>query len=485
MSTAASAAEELRRRSAKKALLRIRRDPVKFCETVLGDHMWSKQREILESVRDNKRTAVRSCHGVGKTATAARAFLWWMAAFAPHAMVVTTAPTWRQVRDLLWREIAKAYGQSGGFFDGKLTETRLDFAPDWFAVGLSTRQPENFQGYHSENLLFIGDEASGIMPPIFEAAEGFLTAGNARVLLIGNPTQVTGQFYDAFHRERALWNTIHISAADSPAFTGEEVPDRLARVLISRDWVEEKEVKWGAESPLYHVRVLGNFPKQGDRNVVSLVHIENAQNRDLEAEWPHFISCDVARFGNDETVIAGRQGKKVEILRVIHGADTVAVAAAVLEEADKYCSDIHGKPKIVVDDVGVGGGVTDQLRASNRGYSVVGYNAGAAPAEKNQGEGGYPNARSELWFEFAEDWLPDLDLPVDDQLAQDLLAPEYSYDSKMRRVVEPKDETKKRLGRSPDRADAVLMLFSRAALSAASTVVPQGLSQPGGSKWRR
>lgn len=477
----------------------IRRDPVAFALEILRFKAWSKQRLILESVRDHHATAVRSSHGVGKTASAAVAILWFLAAFAPEALVVTTAPTWRQVRDLLWREIAKLHARAAGFLDGELTDTRLDFAPDWYAVGLSTNQPENFSGYHAANLLLVVDEASGVKQPIFEAAEGFLTAANAKVLLLGNPTQIGGEFYSAFHSQRALYNTIHVNVFDTPAFTGEEIDDDVARVLPSREWQERMRVKYRVPeelergqtadgkkariNPVYQVRALGQFPDQGERVVVPMFEVENAQAREAEPEYPAMVSCDPARFGDDETVIAVRRGNQVRIADVRQGQDTMATAGTLLQVAKEATDPIRGKPVIVVDEIGIGGGVIDRLREVGE-FRVVAYNAAAAPAEENDVIGGYPNARSETWFEFAEDWLPDLDLDADEDLLADLCAPEYSINSKGRRVVEEKEETKKRLGRSPDRADAVLMLFSRAATAGAISAMPTGIKQPGGSKWR-
>lgn len=487
---------------------RIRGDPVWFAREILGFHAWSKQREILESVRDHEATAVRSSHGVGKTATAAEVVLWFLAAFGPEAIVVTTAPTWRQVKDLLWREIRKAYKRGEGFFGGHITETRLDFAEEWYAVGLSTNQPENFQGYHSAHLLFVVDEASGVKQPIFEAAEGFLTAVGARTLLIGNPTQIGGEFHSAFHGSRSLYNTIHVSAFDTPAFTDEAVPEKVLRVLPTRAWVERMKTKYrvtdeqergGAGvrlNPVYEVRVLGQFPSQGERAVVPMYEVENAQAREIDLkppddadapqpDWPRVISCDVARFGDDETVIALRQGLQARIVEVIQGQDTMATAGMLVRYARENMHSKMGRPIIVVDDAGVGGGVTDRLReiAKEEGesFKVVTFNAANAPAESNVNE--YPNARSELWFEFAEDWLPELDLDFDEDLLSDLCAPTYDMDSKGRRVVEPKDETKKRLGRSPDRADAITMLFSRPVQAGMNMRVPSGPPQAGGSKW--
>lgn len=493
-------------------------DPVGFARDVLGFHAWSKQREILESVRDNPATAVRSSHGVGKTATAAEVVMVHLAAYGPDALVVTTAPTWRQVRDLLWREIRKAYKRSEHIFGGRITETRLEFSETWYAVGLSTNQPENFQGYHSQHLLFVVDEASGVSQKIFEASEGFLTAAGARTLLIGNPTQVGGEFYEAFRKPK-LYNTIHISVFDTPAFTGEVVPKHVLQVLPAQDWVDRMRAKYGVEkedergdtgvrlSPVYEVRVLGRFPSQGSKAVVPMFQVENAQAREqpmpteelrpestdelralYEGTWPTVIGCDVARFGEDNTCITLRQGNRVRIVEVINGQDTMATAGSLAKLARENQHPLYGKPTIAIDDTGVGGGVTDRLREIARDdpegaawSRVIAFNGGNSPAEANKRE--YPNARSELWFEFAEEWLPDLDLDDDEDLLSELCAPEYEMNSKGQRVVEPKAETKKRIGYSPDRADGVMVAFCRGVSAAHSAVAPSGPVTPGGSRW--
>ena len=256
----------------------IRRDPVGFVGEVLRCELWSKQREVIESVRDHRRTAGRSAHGIGKTRAAAATLLWHLAAY-PGSRVVSTAPTFSQVRELLWREVAVMVAAADGFFDGQLTDTRLELSADWFAVGLSTDRPERFSGHHSERLLLVVDEASGVDEAIFEAAEGFLTSEHARVLLIGNPTTLAGTFHRSFHAERALWNTINVSALDAPAFTGEAVSETVLRRLVTREWVETAAKRWGGQSPLYQVRVLGEFPSSADDTVCPLAEVEAAQRQ--------------------------------------------------------------------------------------------------------------------------------------------------------------------------------------------------------------
>lgn len=432
-------------------------NPVGYAREILRFEAWSKQQEILEAVRDHPRVAVRSSHGPGKTATAAQVALWFLRVFT-NSRVITTAPTWAQVEQLLWREIRAGVARATRDEFPTASATKLELGVEWFAIGLSTNEPERFQGHHADHLLLVVDEASGVDEKIYEAAEGFLTAEGAHILLVGNPTRIGGQFHRAFTTERATWHTIHISTEDTPNYTDEVVSPEVARSLPRKGWAEEKAKAWGVGSPMYQVRVLGNFPSQAADTVIPLHEVEAAQQRELPAD-PMMdkvtIACDVARFGDDETVIGTRIGPQVRITRSYVGKATTETAGYILAEARKYAPPAVS---IVIDDAGVGGGVTDIVRErlaqdpQLRQIPVRPFNG----AEKAYDPDSYPNRRSEVWFALQER-LPELDLDPDEQLAADLTAPVYRMDSSGRRVVEPKDETKKRLGRSPDRADMVLM----------------------------
>lgn len=233
-------------------------DPVWKAKNLFGFEPWSKQREILKALRKHKRVAVRSCHGVGKTATAATAVLDFMT--EGPCRVITTAPTWSQVEQLLWREIAVRHSKIPGGKDafGKIFKSSLEVRSDWFAMGLSTDKPERFQGHHSPRMMLVVDEASGIDEAIYEASEGFLTAEEARVLLIGNPTRPTGTFYKAFQKDSG-WYPVHMSAFDAPCFTGERVSKEAQRALITEEWVQDAKQQWGEDSAAYKIRVLGEF----------------------------------------------------------------------------------------------------------------------------------------------------------------------------------------------------------------------------------
>ena len=390
---------------------------------------------------------MRSCHGVGKTRTAAWAALWFLLTHF-DSRVVTTAPTWRQVKDLLWSEIAKAWGASRIPLPDKPLTTTYHLTPDWFAVGLSTDKPEQFQGYHANDLLVIVDEASGVEQTIFDAIEGLMATQGARLLLVGNPTQLAGTFYQAFRSP--LYHTIHISYQDSPNFQGQGV---VRPYLITPEWVEERRTEWGEQSPLWQSRVLGDFPTQGEDTLIPLAWIEAAQTRypEMPAGEPVALGVDVARYGADSTIIVERIGPRARVIAVHHGLDTMAVAGEVANA-------LRIRPGVTayVDVVGVGAGVVDALQ--EQGLPVEGLNAGSSPRDSEQ----FINTRAE-WFwglreRFREGTIG-ID-PADDVLAAHLACLRYKYDSRGRLHIESKDDMKKRGLPSPDRADALMLAFA-------------------------
>lgn len=464
---------------------RIRSDPIGAAHHMFGFDPWSLQREAIQSVWHYPRTAIRTGNGLGKTAVTfgviAPAFL----IAHPNSIVVTTAPTWRQVKELGWREFRRSWGvmRQRMAANPQMREvpippcltTSVDLGEQWHAFGMSTREPEAFAGIHARRVLFIADEASGVDERIYEAGEGFLTGAHARVLLIGNPTQPAGQFYRAFTSERGAWNTMHISAFDSPNFTAEgaTLSQAAQDALIGPDWVADKAKRWGIDSPLYQVRVLGNFADQSDDTIISLVAVENAQQREWELEGtparPHDllahprvdISCDVARFGSDDTVILRKRGQKVETVRVYHGRDTMTTAGYCLAAVRSALAQpaVHDV-RLIVDDDGVGGGVTDRLRETMKAelqtdrVALVAYHGGAQAIRPER----FTNKRTESWFR-AKWAMPTLDIPDDDEMAADLVSVKYKMTSSGQIQAERKEEVKKRLGRSPDRGDALVMLL--------------------------
>ena len=178
-------------------------DPIGFCRDILGVELWHAQADALSSIISNERVAVKSGNGLGKGFLSACAVLWWTWTRKP-CTVITTAPTSRQVRFVLWRQIRRLYNAAVVPLGGQMLEQRWELAPDQYAMGITAADATSFQGFHSEALLVVVDEAAGVSEEIYEAVDSMATAGNPRIILIGNPTTVNGGFFRAFHRERSL-----------------------------------------------------------------------------------------------------------------------------------------------------------------------------------------------------------------------------------------------------------------------------------------
>ena len=424
------------------------RDPVRFVRDALGGDPWSKQVQILEAVRDNKRVAVRSGHGLGKTRCAAYCVLYWLYTH-PGSIVITTAPSWHQVENLLWREIRAAHEAAPLDLAGQRFVTRLELATDWYAIGLSTDLPERFQGFHSEHILLVVDEASGVNQAIFSAAEGFLTTPGARVLLIGNPTQLSGEFYQAFRSP--LYHKIHISAYDSPNVTGEG--DRP--YLVSPEWIEDHRRMWGEESPLWYSRVLGQFPEQAEDALIPLSWIEQSMQREAPeaVDAPCILGVDVARHGSDASVIAVRRGDSIVALQRTRKQDTMTVAGWVIDHARR-----HGASEVRVDADGLGAGVYDRLK--EQGIPAVEMRGGMQARDAEQ----FANCRAEWYWGLRERLDPGQGgtaaLPRDEVLLGQLAGLKVQYTSRGQVKIESKDDMRRRGLPSPDEADAIMYAFA-------------------------
>lgn len=366
------------------------------------------------------------------------------------ARVIVTATTNPQIRNIFWRELRIRASRALIPFPHVPEMPGIGMRSDDGTkeiIGLSTKEAERMAGFSGQNLLFIVDEASGVPEHIFEAIEGN-RAGGARIVMLGNPTQPSGTFFDAFHSKRELWRTLHISSWEA-ARMKHHIPG-----LATETWCEEKLLEWGQSDPRYQVRVEGNFADSSEMSVVPLHHVMAAQGRfDEQRETGMLmLGCDVARFGDDETVLAVVRGKRLCELVTASKLDEVAVAKLVVETAARHRVAGEPAPEVKVDACGVGLGVLSILRNAE-GLRAIGVNAGD-PADNPED---FKNKRSQLWFGLAE-WLSSGGaIPHDAKLEADLLAPQFSFDPRGRRRVEAKDDIKRRLKRSPDRADALAL----------------------------
>lgn len=429
---------------------RIRRDPAGFMRSFLSFEPWEKQVDIAESVRDHRRTAVKSCHGAGKSALAARIVIWFLHAFH-SSIVLTTAPTQNQVRNILWRNINAAYAGKARPLLGRCLQTQIDIAPDWYALGFKSEDTaaDRFQGFHAENALVVIDEAAGVDDRVYEALDAVMTSEAARMLLIGNPTNPVGEFNAAFSSNRALYNTITITADDTPNIKA----GRTVRpYLITQAWIDDAIEKHGVDSPYVQARVHAQFPAISDRNLIPLAWIEAANARVIEEKTGTYeAGLDVARMGDDQTALCIRCGPTPILETFWSGLDTMETVGRVRN----VLSDFPPMHALKVDVIGIGAGVADRLREA--GYPVVEVNVARASSDPEK----WPNLRHELWWEFRELFRTGgIAGPIDDVTMGQIAAPRYRYDSRHTHpIVESKDEMKKRGQRSPDRAEAMMLAF--------------------------
>lgn len=418
--------------------------PQFFLTKVLGvDTLTPQQLQICDSIKANKRTAAPSGHGIGKTHLAARLALWFLFSY-PHSKVLTTAPTWHQVENLLWREIRKAYQDSLYPLGGSLLQTELNIDEDWFAIGLSTNDAIRFQGIHASRVLIIFDEATGVAGEIWDAAEGVAVGNNDRFLAIGNPTDPTSQFKHVC--DSPLWNVIHLNAEEHPNVLEER---EIIPGAVTKEWIDERLQEYGGkDTALYRARVLGKFPEQGDDMLISLADVERAQERWVRPSGTaQALGVDVARYGSDETV-------EIEIYQNGVVAEPKAIRGQNLMETAGRIKASYALKK-AVDDSGLGGGVTDRLQEQK--VEILPYIAGEKAIDSER----FINRRAETWWVIREMLKKDeLDLPPDNKLAADLTNIKYTYTSKGQIKLESKDDVKKRLGRSPDRGDALAIALA-------------------------
>ena len=433
--------------------------PVEFATDILGVELWSKQREVLNSLVDHRRVAVKSGNGLGKGFCAAVALLWFLHVHKNAAIALSTAPTFRQVRHVLWRQVHRLYRPSAKLLGGKMLDTRWEISDERYAMGLSAENADQFQGFHSPNMLIVVDEAEGVSDEIYEAIEAVMTAADPLLLLIGNPTTVTGAFRRAFYEERQLYHNITISALDSPNV---QAGKTVVPGLTSAKWVEERRETWGEDNPIFRARVLGEFPDQAEDTLISLSDLEAAASRWAAGETPEtlgdapqevVLAVDVARFGSDRSVILRRQGNRVADIRTFRDMDTMQlagwVAAAIRETSPE---------RVCVDEIGVGAGVVDRLK--EQGHPVKGINV----ARRARQERLFVNVRAEGYWRLKELFASgEIAIPNDHQLMGELAALRYSFDSQGRVLMESKEAMRQRGLPSPDKADALMLAFLESA----------------------
>jgi len=439
--------------------------PIWWIREVLGHEPWQKQVEIIESVRDNRTTAVKSCHAAGKSFTAADVSLWFLYTHKP-SIVLTTAPTDRQVRGILWKEIRKSFKRAKYPLGGTILTQELKLSEDWFAWGFTAPDydPDRFQGFHEIYLLVVADESSGVSDGIFEGIDGVLTSEQARLLMIGNPTNPTGRFAKAFKSPDT--NKISISAFETPNFTefgiseqdilqntweNKVTGDLPAPFLVTPRWVHERLHEWTVSSPLWQAKVLARFPEAGNDTLIPLHLVEAAVDRQLSRIRPLELGVDVARYGSDETVIMLRQGPVARIIKIMPTSSTMEVAGEVIRALRET-----GASSAKIDAVGLGAGTYD--RVEEQGFPAEEMQSGAAASDPER----FANARAEWYWGLRTRFeTGDIDIENDAMLISQLSNIRYKINSRGQIIIESKEDMKKRGISSPDRADTLMLTFAK------------------------
>lgn len=497
-------------------------DPGVWARERLGDVLWSGQLRILNAVRDNRKTAAPTCHEVGKSYDAGILAAWWIDTHkAGEAFVVTTAPTQPQVEVILWKEIGRAHQR--GKLAGRVntTDWRIpvtingEVREEIVAMGRKPNDysPTAFQGIHAPFVLIIVDEANGVRG-LWSALASLMANDNSKIVAIGNPDDPSGEFYESC-LPGSGWTVVHLSAFDSPNFTGEELPEKILRQLVGRIYVEECRAKWArswnwvdAEGntlepetvgergpvggvrcvppadgkmedthPFWQSKVLGQFPVQtAAGSLIPLTWIRAAQERTLKPTGMNELGLDVgASEDGDPSCLGHRIGPVFRVLYEERQPDTMKTTGRLLQHLfDKRIGALRAK----VDYIGVGRGVVD--RSKEQGHPVHPISVGEAssilnclscrhewdsafiPTEQCPKCGSkatqavFANLLSQLWWDVRgifERGEIDID-QRDEQLASELLMVVWEPNSKGQTKVFYLD------GPSPNRADALMLTFA-------------------------
>lgn len=431
-------------------------DPVAWARQRLGVTLWSMQGKVAQSVVQNRYTAVPSCHATGKSFNAGGVLApWWIDTHDPGtAFVVTTAPTDSQVKSIMWRELRRSHrkGKLGG---------RVTLDAQWYLteigdelVGIGRKpndyNPDAFQGIHQRHILIIIDEANGVPKSMYDAVDALATNEHARVLAIGNP-DTPGSHFETICKPGSGWNVIRIPYDLTPNFTGEEVPDGLELDLISEVWVEERRKRWGVDSPLFTSKCLAQFPDISDDTLIQPSWVYAAQDREIGVKVHGQAGFDIARYGVDQTIgYRYRNGNVSECLAVSQ-ISTVKTSNHIRRLAKGWQDEVT----IVIDEVGVGGGVVDNLLEEN--YPISPFNGGHTPVVEVDK---FVNCRAEAYWHLRQLFeRGEMDIPKhDDVLAAQLTSIKWFVNSKGKIGIESKEDYMKRMRTgSPDRADALSM----------------------------
>jgi hypothetical protein len=432
-------------------------DPAYFLQEVLGipkTGLWEGQHRICEAVANNRRVTVPSGHALGKDFLGGGLGLWFLYSFVP-SVVIYTAPSIRQVKDVMWKEMLMKYEKRKIDLPGKLTMLNLKVAEGHFMTGFTTKETKGqtgkFQGYHSPNILIIVSEAQAVDDVIFEEIEGLMTSNNSKLLLLFNPLRSVGKAARSVTEEE--YKTVRLNCLDAPNYKERK---EILPGVVSYDWVEAKRQQWGEESPFWYGRVLGLVPPMGVDNVISRALIDKNLKRIVyQQSLGHITSVDFACGGLDTTQIYNWIDGKVEneytFGQTSAPANATNVRLAIKEnQSTLFISDADGLGLSNIQFV------EKDLKDVVKYIKIMPLNSNSRDEEQDP-EHQYHNLRAQMWF-YTRELLEQGNLPVpdDDCLIEELIEPTYFVNKQGRIQIEPKEDIKERLGRSTNKADAFI-----------------------------
>lgn len=442
---------------AKNQLEMWRKDPDLFVRQVFKATPDPWQTEVLRAFPTSQRIAMKASKGPGKSCVLAW-LCWNFLLTRLHPKIAVTSITADNLADGLWTEMAKWQGKSPMLLDAfEWTKTRISSKDHWKTWWMSARnwpktgdinsQADTLAGLHDDYMMFVLDEAGGIPGAVMAAAEAGLAVGiETKLVLAGNPTQLEGPLHDACTKERHLYTVVSING--DPAN-----PNRAHRVDIK--WAQSQIDKYGKDNPWVLVNVFGEFPPGSLNALISADDVEKAMRRHVSEEsyrWSQKrLGVDIARYGDDSTVIFPRQGLVAKRSVEMKNASEPEVAARIAQAKLDWGSELE----FIDNTGGHGSGVVDFMNAN--GYAIIPVNFSQKPSRA-----AYYNKRAEMWFEMAA-WIKRGGcLPPDSQLARELTTPTYTYTPQGKLRLEAKEQIKERLGFSPDKADALALTFAHA-----------------------